>query len=213
MESRVETVRGSSCSKLRCPSRWKLSPNIGRPRFIDGRMDILMTDPHAGKVRRDKTFSWAVTAVTLLTLTAVLLVWSIVRFGSPGNAIGYASGERIVVDEARKSCGSLAMGEERQVVFRVRNLSGGPITLLGARSSCSCTAAKELPMNVPPSGTREIRVSVRGIKVGAVFETISILTDSPENPALALEISGQVPSERTPTSHDPSEGAADGSRP
>ena len=146
--------------------------------------------------------AWAVPAGTIVAILVILFAWSTTQFGSPMLALAYASGRRIVPDEARKSCGSMVLGQERQVVFRISNLSATPVILLGARSSCTCTVAKELPMTLKPSEARDLHVFVRGIKAGVFSESITILSNSPEDRALALEIIGHVEPDRRSSRSD-----------
>lgn len=142
-----------------------------------------------------KFWSWLVMTLTLsIVALAVLAVWAVFQFGSIGNALSYSAGQRLIPDSTTRSFGNLWRGgESRTVIFRLTNFARRPITLVGARSQCTCAAVStSLPLTIPPSEARPLAVRVRPTNPGTRRETIRVYTDDPSQPELPLQVVGQI---------------------
>ncbi len=68
----------------------------------------------------------------------------------------------VLIDAATKFAGEVQSGESVDIVYRLENVTGEPIRILGARASCSCIAILDLPTTIPPGGKRGIRLRIVG---------------------------------------------------
>lgn len=148
----------------------------------------------------------AILGLSTVGLTAVL-IWLCISCGSLHAGISYLSGDRLLVDAPSRVTRDLAAGEEGAVEFVLSNRADIPITILGARSSCSCTATHDLPLRLPPSSSRSIRVTYRprsDTKPGAYPQTVQLYTDYPKRATLPLILVGRVAQAAAPSQAPPS---------
>lgn len=122
---------------------------------------------------------------------ALVAAWGFWQFGSFSAGLARLRGDRLLVDAYSKSFGSLEAGRVGTVEFNLLNTTWRPVTVLGARSSCTCAATDDLPMVVPSGGRRSIRILVRrDRKPGRVSEQVSLFTDEPSQPELVIRVEG-----------------------
>lgn len=141
-------------------------------------------------------------AVALLAVMAGLRVYC----GSFPAAIAYLAGDRLLVDASSKTVGDVAIGERASVAFTLCNRSAAPVTILGVKTSCTCTATGDLPMTLPPSSSRTLAVTYSprpSAKPGQVLETMQLFTDSRAQPTMPLAIVGRVGPVRAGASQPP----------
>jgi len=131
------------------------------------------------------------TSTVVLALIAVGLAGRFF-FGSLSSALDYAAGRRLIVAVSQQSIGTVSPGRQGEATFEMTNFSGRPVVLLGARTNCTCTFAKSLPLTLPPHSSGRVLVAVRGDKVGPIAEQVFFLTDSANDPSLAVSVVGQV---------------------
>jgi hypothetical protein len=92
-----------------------------------------------------------------------------------------------------RSVGTLVEGQTRRTGFVLMNFTDHPIKLIGARSSCTCTMAEDLPLTIPGSGSRPLTVAVHaGTNHGRFSETVELFTDDKNHPSVYLKILGYV---------------------
>ena len=119
-----------------------------------------------------------------------------------------------MVDRSSRSFGVVERGQRSSVVFEVANTSDREITVIGAKTGCSCVFAEGLPLLVPPRSRRSITVEVRtdGRAVarlvdGKIREAVHLYTDFPRQPEVELHVLGRVSSsDRRPDKPAPDEG-------
>jgi hypothetical protein len=141
--------------------------------------------------RSSLLFVYVWTVILTGFILSVLALCGVGRFGSVGASIAYLRGERLVAESPSRSIGSVRPGEDARLGFLLRNLSGDPITVLGARSECACVVAEDLPFAVPPSGGREVGVRLRAPEASGPFtERVALFTDCPGQADVVLCISG-----------------------
>ncbi len=97
-------------------------------------------------------FSGARFALPILVLVGLL------AFGSLDAAIGYATGARLLATDSAQYAGRLADGETGAVAFELTNYSRQSISILGAKSTCSCMALDDLPLTLAAGETGKIKV-------------------------------------------------------
>jgi cytochrome c553 len=83
-------------------------------------------------------------------------------------------------DGVNRETNAAADAASAHFVFDFTNVSGGNVTILKVRPSCSCTTAElpPMPWTIPSGENHQIGVSVdlRG-KIGSFFKTVNVATD------------------------------------
>jgi hypothetical protein len=144
---------------------------------------------------------WHVSTFLLTVFMLVSLgVYSTARYGSLTNAIRFAKGQRLFIDPPAGSVSGAAAGGERQVDFRITNVSSRPVSFTGVRMSCSCVTVQALPTSVPANLTIpfSVKVDLSKRKPGEVVnEYVLLYTDNPGQPTIGMGVNGSVSGERT----------------
>lgn len=129
-----------------------------------------------------------------LLIVALLSLGSMYRYGVLRNVLLLLAGEMVVVDSNYIVLGEVKDGEERHLEFVVRNLSFKGVEIIGAKASCSCTVAQDIPVVVRAMGSSILRVSYRAQgKVGGelVRNRVLLFLDNGQEP-LQLDMSAIV---------------------
>ncbi|MDP1560890.1 MAG: glycosyltransferase family 2 protein [Pirellulaceae bacterium] len=109
-----------------------------------------------------------------------LLVGTILWFGSMDAGLGYFSGETVLVDRASKFAGVLQRGDVVEGQWRLQNISGKKVRILGARNSCRCVVVEDLPLTIDPQAVQTIRFRIYGnVADGIRKEAIELYFDDP----------------------------------
>ncbi len=137
-------------------------------------------------------------AISGAMLAAVAAV-AIARFGSVPAALAFARGERLVFEARSRDVGKVGAEQVRLVRFPYVNYSASPITIVGAKSSCTCTSAGGLPVVVPPGGRGALEVRVRpGKGAGPFSGALEVYTDAGRSTSIRLVASGEVQADEAP---------------
>ena len=147
----------------------------------------------------------ATLGLSAVALLAVLL-WLRLSCGTLHAGLAFLSGDRLLVDAASRSTGEVRIGEQATLEFHLSNRSSSTITIFGAKSSCTCTATGDLPMTLPPSSARTLRVTYQprpGTKPGIYPESLRLYTDYPKQATLPLVLVGRVAQESAAPSQSP----------
>jgi hypothetical protein len=100
---------------------------------------------------------------------------------------------RLVVEETVFDFGSVDQGARVEHTFRLPNRGDGVLHVDHVKSSCGCTVAVVSDRVVPPGDEARVAVAFDTSRVtGRTTKTISVYTDDPDAPVLALSLSGQV---------------------
>jgi hypothetical protein len=134
-------------------------------------------------------------AKLLLTTIAILLAfgaWGCYQFGSIRDALLYATGRHMYVSNPNVRLYGVKEGIECVVEFRVVNHLLRPFRVIACTTSCSCTALETLPISIPASSYRVLKV--RYIPGNGRVDTVSIrlFTDNPGVPEIPLRIDAQI---------------------
>jgi hypothetical protein len=138
------------------------------------------------------SFVWTIPfTIVFLAAAVALAYWG---FGSIGSALNYLSGERLIVDSAAKSLGTVKKGERVELLFGLKNYTKSPVIILGALSSCSCALVEDTPLTIPPGETRHLKVvvSTASATTAKFAQTIKIFTDFPRKPIINLAVTGSI---------------------
>lgn len=94
--------------------------------------------------------------------------------------------------ECKARAGDVVVAE-----FAVKNVSSGPVKLLGAQSGCSCTVSEGLPLSLDPGqvGKIRLRVNVRPFDADHVVTTSAQLFTNRDGtvPPLVVKVSQSSP--------------------
>lgn len=85
-------------------------------------------------------------------------------------------------------------GDGAEVEFVLDNVTGRPVTVLGAETSCDCTSLQGLPITIPAGGDTPLkfRLTTTPAQAGRRINTsIKLLLDTP-SPVVALEIAAET---------------------
>jgi hypothetical protein len=130
-------------------------------------------------------------------LTAVCFVCLLVggraigRYCSLRAAVSALRGEGVVADPLVYDLETALDGLRWEAVVRLVNRSPRPVRVVGGVSDCSCVATADLPADIAPGQSAELRVTVSPGKVtGPWYRLVKFLTDSPSTPAVEVGLIG-----------------------
>lgn len=138
--------------------------------------------------------SWTVKTLLFTGIGLALgLALSFFHFGSVGAALGSLRGDRLIVGSSLRSFGEVTPGQRPTTVLEFMNISDRAITLCGSKATCTCVVTEELPCSLPPGARRSVNIAVRTDSVeGSVDEIVSLFTDFPAQPRVALRVVGRI---------------------
>ncbi len=129
-------------------------------------------------------------AAILLTLVAG---YGRYRFGSVPASLAYLRGAAYFVDKPMQSLESGHAEMRVPLCYRLTNLTGRPVGLVGVTTTCTCTEIAELPKTIGAGETIAIRAT---IKVGggkpSTTGRIRLFTDEIHFPEIVLDFSVRV---------------------
>lgn len=146
-----------------------------------------------GTMRRI-TSSISCVAIGLLAACACAVAWGLVEFGSLRAVVGYVQGYAVVPDSFSRDLGPIRVREKTPVQFRLTNVSGASVKVLGANTTCTCMLVSELPMVIDPGHVADFSINVRPgpSNVGKPFShDVELYLDAPSVPVV-LTISAEV---------------------
>jgi len=134
-------------------------------------------------------------------LDAALRPWQIGGF-RPGTTAPDEALPRAEAAATQHAFGTVGTGAKGSHVFTIRNTGRAPLTLTRGASSCSCTIGEiggaegkgaDARAVVPPGGSAPVTVQWTGKGPGGPFrQQVTILTDDPRRPEIALVVEGTV---------------------
>jgi hypothetical protein len=122
----------------------------------------------------------------ILVPLVICMLWAVTTFGSAHDAWLYAKGSRLAIEPSTIGLVQGRVGDARDLVVRVRNLSGSPTTIIGVTSSCSCMSTEKLPITLDARQARDLHLSVRLVRDGRFEQQMIYHTDNPAVPKLAV---------------------------
>ncbi len=104
-------------------------------------------------------------------------------------AVDYLRGQRVFTREATVDYGAIPAGGVGEARVEVVNLTSTPVRVVGGTSDCSCTAVKDLPVEVPPGGSVTVAVRLKAPDATGNFQrTAWLWTDAPGHQSLPLTL-------------------------
>jgi uncharacterized protein (DUF58 family) len=99
---------------------------------------------------------------------------------------------RLSIPVETRDAGIVRKGEKIEAVFEVRNSGPAPLRISDARPSCGCTVAT-FDREIAPgkSGSVHATVETKNLS-GAITKTITVVSNDPERPQVALTLKADV---------------------
>ncbi len=126
-----------------------------------------------------------------MVLAAALL--GAIRYGSIKASIAALRSEPLIVDDAKKSFGTMKARQTVRVDFEIQNMGDQPIELAGCRTTCDCVATSEFPTSIQPHEQKRLHFNITPAQASANYAVgITVFTDVPTQPDVVLSIVGTV---------------------
>ena len=116
----------------------------------------------------------------------------IIFFLVPLSVFAQEKGALISFETDTIDYGEILKGSNGVRTFTFQNIGDVPIEIQGVKSSCGCTVPKKPNAPVPPGGKGEIQVKYDTNRIGVFRKTITVNTNAPSSPIIALKIKGNV---------------------
>ena len=138
---------------------------------------------------RRRTYLLIAVALSLIMVPT----WFAFQLGTLSIAIAQATRGRLIVDAAEKSFGTVVAGRERVINFYLTNRTNQPVTVVGANTSCGCTATGNLPLTIESAQTGQFQVTIATkSRRGPFAESVELYTDLVSQPQLMLQVTGRI---------------------
>lgn len=125
---------------------------------------------------------------------AVLNLWAWIEFGSVSSGVAFLRGERLIPDSYTRTIGTVDSSSDQVAIFEFTNHAKGPVTILGARSSCNCVVSDDkLPIRFLHKEKRLLTIKIHAASIdGEFLERITLFTDHPIQREVTLVLKGLV---------------------
>lgn len=114
------------------------------------------------------------------------------RLGSLRAMIDYTNGKRVLVDAADCVLPEVTPGKDATAAYSITNMTGSPLTLLGAETSCGCAVVDDLPMIIPDGERRLVSLTVQTFEPGEIVGRLVLFTDDEAQARIHLRYAGSV---------------------
>jgi hypothetical protein len=94
----------------------------------------------------------------LAVVVTLFVVWSYTIYGDIRSGWLWFNGYQLIAEQYQIDLGTIPAGESKSGTFRLKNLTGSPVVILGFQSDCSCVSASVLPVTVLARGTWDFEV-------------------------------------------------------
>jgi hypothetical protein len=116
----------------------------------------------------------------------------------PARTLAQLRGEVVAVSPAVTEVGEGTAGEQREFTIRLTNYTARPVRVLGGTTTCSCIATQDLPVEIAPNQSQELKVRIRFVGSPGRFQhRFALYTDSPETPWVVARFRGRVTVSKT----------------
>lgn len=102
------------------------------------------------------------------------------------------NGAKIVFATLEHHYGTIRKGGDGTCVFEFVNEGNEPLVLSSVRTSCGCTTPSWTKAPIMPGQKGQIRVRYDTNRIGGFMKTITVKSNSIENPSIVLKIKGTV---------------------
>jgi len=102
-------------------------------------------------------------------------------------------GPKLVLQQSSFDFGDIKQGEKVSHTFVLSNGGGDLLTITDVKASCGCTAATPEDRELAPGQSTNLVVTFNSAgRMGKQSKTVRIYSNDPENPEMALVITGNV---------------------
>lgn len=107
----------------------------------------------------------------LLIFLAFVILFVLLTLGTEklSSIFPHSGAKAVLILPEDVDLGSLDPGSEQFITFRLKNLSGKDIDLVGETSGCSCVFIEHLPITVHPQETAEVNVRIKIPKYRSIY--------------------------------------------
>src|SRR4051812_90869 len=100
-----------------------------------------------------RSAKWSLVTAALMALMLLgAYAYGIRQFGSVESALSYFKGARVIAEQPVRALGRIDPERRLIIPIEVRNWTGHPVTVIGARTSCSCAVVGRLPATITQGG-------------------------------------------------------------
>ena len=110
----------------------------------------------------------------------------------PSSILAQEANSQIKFKTESVDYGSIEKGSTGLRIFIFENNGDAPLIITNVKSSCGCTIPKKPEAPIPPGQKGEIQVSYDTNRLGVFRKTITVSTNDPNSPIIALKIGGTV---------------------
>lgn len=124
---------------------------------------------------------------------AIFCVWILWVYGDLYRGWQRFNGIQLCAGDSVLDLGEIPAGQTKSGNFRLRNLGGKSVVVLGTEVGCACVTANELPMTVPPYAAVhfEIVLQTDEQEIGPVQQEV-LLNVSVKQPTVILTVNANV---------------------
>lgn len=102
------------------------------------------------------------------------------------------TGAEIKVDKEVHDFGTVKQNDLTECYFTITNTGDEPLVLADVKGSCQCTVPEWPKDEIKPGETAKIKVKYNSNRVGPINKTVTITSNSKENPTVTVRIKGTV---------------------
>lgn len=121
----------------------------------------------------------------ILSLSFILL--GVVAYTQP--TVG---GANIEMNTTSHDFGIMAKGADATYTFIAKNTGDQPLLIERCQASCGCTVPNWDTNPIAPGASTEITVKYDSNRLGVFSKTITVISNSVNNPQLVLSIKGEI---------------------
>ena len=110
----------------------------------------------------------------------------------PSSILAQQANSQIKFKTESVDYGSIEKGSTGLRIFIFENNGDAPLIITNVKSSCGCTIPKKPEAPIPPGQKGEIQVNYDTNRLGVFRKTITVSTNDPNSPIIALKIGGTV---------------------
>lgn len=101
-------------------------------------------------------------------------------------------GAEISVDKEVHDFGTVKQNDLTECYFTITNTGDESLVLADVKGSCQCTVPEWPKSDIKPGETAKIKVKYNSNRTGPINKTVTITSNSKENPTLTVRIKGTV---------------------
>jgi hypothetical protein len=116
-------------------------------------------------------------------------------FGSMGATMAYLNGQSVYIYPKKLDLGNQEPDTEVVAVFKMKNLTAKDISVVGEKSTCTCTFSEKIPVTAQAGKTIELRIKIHLPKYeGGYDQIISFMVAEPNRLAMyPVRVTATIP--------------------